>query len=317
MKEIGGYIEFEHFHGDMLHDNAVRLNCGRNALAYLIRAKQIRKLAIPYFICDSVVDTARKYGAAVRFYHVTKDLRPGEDASQGEDEWLYLVNYYGQVSSREILELRERCPRVIVDNSQAYFAPPADNTDTLYSCRKFFGVSDGALLFTDALLDEELETDQSYQRYEFLMGRLERSASEFYARYVSNNHLFKDEPLKRMSLMTENLLHGIDYQYIQQKRTDNFRHLHELLGSMNQLDVTVPEGAFAYPLLLENAAQIRKMLIADKIYIPVLWPDAEARAPEGSIDEMLAGHILPIPCDQRYGAEEMEYISSKIRSFQV
>ena len=34
MKEYGGYIEFETFHGKMLHDNAVALNCGRGALEY-------------------------------------------------------------------------------------------------------------------------------------------------------------------------------------------------------------------------------------------------------------------------------------------
>lgn len=40
MKEYGGYIEFEIFHGKMLHENAVALNCGRNALAYLCKTKK-------------------------------------------------------------------------------------------------------------------------------------------------------------------------------------------------------------------------------------------------------------------------------------
>ena len=42
MKEYGGYIEFETFHGKMLHDNAVALNCGRGALEYICEAKKIR-----------------------------------------------------------------------------------------------------------------------------------------------------------------------------------------------------------------------------------------------------------------------------------
>lgn len=29
MREIGGYIEFEHFHGLMLHEDGIKLDCGR------------------------------------------------------------------------------------------------------------------------------------------------------------------------------------------------------------------------------------------------------------------------------------------------
>ena len=312
MKEIGGYIVFEHFHGDMLYEEALRLNCGRNALAYLIMARKIRKLAIPYFICDSVVETAEKYNAKVRFYHIGMDLRPHALPELDEDEWLYLVNYYGQIGADEVRQLKDRYHRIIVDNSQAYFSPPAGQVDTLYSCRKFFGVTDGAVLFTDAVLHEELETDQSYLRYGFLMGRFERSASEFYPQYVSNNRFFANEPVKRMSLLTDNLMHGIDYSFIRNQRTENFNYLKKRLEGLNRLRLTSPDGAFAYPLLLDNAAEVRKCLIDSRIYIPVLWPDVAERTEQADTDRMLALNILPIPCDQRYTAQDMEYICGKI-----
>ena len=44
MKEIGGYIELDDFHGKMLHENAKHLNCGRTALMYLIESRNIKKL---------------------------------------------------------------------------------------------------------------------------------------------------------------------------------------------------------------------------------------------------------------------------------
>ena len=47
MKEIGGYIEFESYHGTLFHEGALGLNCGRNCLAYLIEACGIdRKVSI-------------------------------------------------------------------------------------------------------------------------------------------------------------------------------------------------------------------------------------------------------------------------------
>lgn len=41
MKEIGGYIEFEYAHGEMLHGDAVLLNCGRRTFSYLVKSREI------------------------------------------------------------------------------------------------------------------------------------------------------------------------------------------------------------------------------------------------------------------------------------
>ena len=48
MREIGGYIELEHNRNPMLHEECIKLNCGRSGLAYIIEAKGIRKIALPY-----------------------------------------------------------------------------------------------------------------------------------------------------------------------------------------------------------------------------------------------------------------------------
>ena len=60
MKEIGGYIELDTYTGAMLHEKAIALNCGRGALEYLCEAKMIRKLYLPYFLCDSVPNLCKK-----------------------------------------------------------------------------------------------------------------------------------------------------------------------------------------------------------------------------------------------------------------
>ena len=54
MTEIGGYIELDKYALPMLHEGAISLNCGRNCLAYLLRARKIKKILLPKFLCDSV-----------------------------------------------------------------------------------------------------------------------------------------------------------------------------------------------------------------------------------------------------------------------
>lgn len=306
MREIGGYIELDTYMGEMLHENSIKLNCGRNALAYLLKAKQIKTIWMPKFMCDSCDSVLSSYGVKILYYSIGLDFKP--HVEQRGDEWLYVVNFYGQLSNEYLASLGKN---VIVDNAQAYFQSPISGIDTLYTCRKFFGVPDGAILYTDKQI-EISERDESFERMHFLLGRYERSAQEFYQEYVDNNHFFQEEPIKRMSKLTENLLHGLDYNVIRKKRTENFAHLHERLANSNRLKLIVPDGAFMYPYYVENGFELRKKLQAKKIFIPTLWPAVFNRCNQNELEYQMARNILPIPVDQRYGIEDMDYIVKEI-----
>lgn len=307
MKEIGGYIELDRYTLPMLHENAKALNCGRNCLAYLIRARGIKKIALPYFLCDSVKKVCQKEGVQIRSYNINTQFVP-ESLELQEDEWLYIVNFYGQLNYEQTEFFFRKYKRLIVDSAQAYFEQPLKDTDTIYTCRKFFGVPDGAFLYTDAELSDELTRDESFERMRFLLGRYERNASEFYEQYNLNNKMFADEPIKKMSKLTENLLHGIDYDFVKNRRTENYNFLFDSLSDTNRLKLKRIKGAFAYPLWIKNGAEIRRRLLEYKIYIPTLWPNVLNDAQEDILEYDMAENILPIPCDQRYSEKDMQYI---------
>ena len=257
MQEFGGYIELDRYSLPLLHDGAIALNCARNALAYLIKARKIKRILIPKFLCDSVQKVCEREGVQVKYYSINKDFLP-VDVLLEPDEYLYIVNFYGQISNELLGEFADKYQRVIVDNVQAYFQAPIPGVDTIYTCRKFFGVADGAFLYTDAKLGQNLEIDESFDRMRFLLGRFERTAAEFYSEYVANNDMFENEPIKKMSKLTDNLLRGIQYEKVKRIRTENFKLLHTEFSDVNKLAVTVPNGAFMYPLYIENGVEIRK-----------------------------------------------------------
>ncbi len=313
-KEFGGYIEFEQYQQKMLYQDAVLLNSGGNALRYLIRNRGIQKIALPCFLCDAVKNACQREKIAVVYYNVGYDFLPLQlDLSQ--DTWLYLVNYYGQMTKAQILLYAKKYNhQIIVDNAQAYFAQPAAGVDTLYTCRKFFGVSDGAILYTDVQPLEEYAVDESFARMAHLMGRFEKTASEFYPEYVKNNEILATEPIKKMSKLTKNLLCGIDYDFVKQRRTENYNCLEQGLRAINKLSLVPVQGAFSYPLLLENGAALRNALIKKKIYVPLLWPNVLQEMPQDSPAYHLANDIVALPCDQRYTIEDMNYLVYTVRS---
>lgn len=311
MKEIGGYIELDSYHLPMIHDGAIALNCGRNALAYLLRARKIKKLWIPKYICDSVIKLCERESVKYTFYHIGVDFRLSDDIELRDNEWLYFVNYYSQFDNNQISEVVQKYSRVIVDNAQSYFQEPLPHVDTLYTCRKWFGVPDGAFLYTDALLEEDLPQDVSFERMNYLLGRYERTASEYYSEYVANNKLFEIEPIKSISKLTWNLLHGIDYSTVLQIRTDNFTFLDKCFRRINKLKLKTT--AFMYPLMIDNGSELRKKLQMEKIYIPTLWPAVFDITISEDSEYKMAKNILPLPIDQRYTVDDMRYLVKRIQ----
>ena len=64
--------------------------------------------------------------------------------------------------------------------------------------------------------------------------------------------------------------------------------------------------------MLENAGEIRKQLIKQKIYIPVLWPKVLDECTVDSWEYKLAANILPLPVDQRYDLDDMSYMANVV-----
>lgn len=311
MNEIGGYIELDSYSGNMLHEDAVKLNSAKNCLAYLIIKKSIKKLHIPYFLCDSIFYTCRQYGTEMEMYHVDENLMPIIIKEIGDEDWLYLVNYYGQLPRETIKAYKNKYNHLILDNVQAYYVEPIEGVDTFYSCRKFFGVADGAILYSDIAIDENISVDESYSRMGFLLGRYEKDANLFYQDYVNNNKSIREAPIRRMSRLTENLLHGVDYDKVAKTRNRNFVYLDSRLGKYNRLRLKETKVPFAYPFYHENGVELRRKLISNKIYVPTLWPNV-ANLLFDCQERDMAANILPLPCDQRYTEGVMEYIVQNI-----
>ncbi|MDY0235310.1 MAG: hypothetical protein RBR71_04750 [Gudongella sp.] len=313
MKEIGGYFGLDQFIDRPYYKNMIELNTGRNALLYLVKSRKIKKIYIPYYLCDSVVDVLKKHKYDFEYYHIDNEFNPVFEKALEEDEYLYIVNYYGQITNERVLYLKQKHGRVILDNTHSFFQKSTEKIDTIYSCRKFFGVPDGAYLSTDCLLYKELEIDLSKDRMSHILGRYEGLASDYYCDFQENDDLFNIESLKYMSKLTKNILGAIDYQRVIETRDENYFYLESKLKEINRLNLLRSEGAFAYPLYVENGVEIRKRLAGKKIYIPTLWPNVIRDNLEDSIEYNYAANILPLPCDQRYGIKEMEYLVKQLK----
>ncbi len=314
MKEIGGYFELDTLTSGRgeYYTHFVALNTARNALVYLVKAKGIKKIHIPYYLCDSVSSVCDREGIPYGYYHTDENFQPVFDKDMADGEYLYVVNLYGQLCRERLSELKERYQRVIADNIHAFFQKPVRGMDTIYSCRKFFGVPDGAYLATDCTPDLDLPSDCSDGRIGHIYGRSRDGASAHYDEFRKNDESFDRLPLMKMSELTHKMLSVIDYEAVMTIREENYSFLHRQLGSVNKLSLRIPEGPYAYPFYCENGMAVKRRLAEKKIYVATLWPNVLKQEGCEAAERDYAMNILPLPCDQRYSKNDMEYMIGEV-----
>lgn len=311
-KEIGGYFGFEKLISNEYYPNLVAVNNARGALLYIIRAKHYKKVYLPYFLCDSVRNVLEREQISFEEYRIDKMFLPLMDINTKSEEVVYIVNYYGLISEEQLISLKNRYGNIVVDNTQAFFAKPIKGIDTLYTCRKFFGVPDGGYAYTDAKLQKDIPVDVSMERMKHLLGRFEgNSASEYYEYFKKNDESFEGMDLRLMSKLTHNILGAIDYQAAKRRREENFLFLSKALGERNLLEISCPPGPYAYPFYIQNGMTIKKQLAKRKIYVATLWPNVIGTGLE--IETDFAENILPLPCDQRYSQEDMQRVVNTVK----
>lgn len=323
MQPIGGYFSLELNDGRELHYNALRLNAGRYALEYILRARKYRKVYIPYYICDSVLLPFKRLNVECEFYHINEQLEPANKLHPADDEAVLYVNYFGLKNSRADT-FCYAYKNTILDYTQAFYSEKGNKyddkniqCDTFYSCRKYFGVPDGAYLYTNSYIDEELPQDESFERMTFLTKRIDRSPQEGYADFHANDKGLATVGMCKMSRLTEVMMRSIDYSAKANKRIHNFHVLDKALRENNRFKWAMDYGTvpLVYPYYVEDGAKLRQHLIANEVFCARYWPNVLEWCNPNDWEYELTENLVCIPVDQRYEKDDMDYIVDIILNY--
>jgi len=71
-----------------------------------------------------------------------------------------------------------------------------------------------------------------------------------------------------------------------------------------------------FPYKIKDGQSLRMHLIKNKVFVAKYWPNVEVWAGEDAIETWMENNILPIPIDQRYGVEDMKYITENIKKYE-
>jgi hypothetical protein len=268
--------------------------------------------------------------ARIRYY------APAQIVGHDQGRWLsevqagdvvLFIDYFGFPAPRDLLARASRRGACVVEDAcQALLTENVgQNADfVLFSPRKFLGVADGGILSPRGerripSIDWKTVPNAWWRtsmgaatgRAAFDRGGSDRGWHEQFQRAEATAPI---GPFPKSALSRAALANHFDYREIAARRRENYAYLAaKLPGFALFSDLEEEVVPLGFPALFENRDQVRSALFADEIFPPIHWPIDAVVPREFRASHRLAGKILTLPCDQRYGLATMERMADVVK----
>jgi hypothetical protein len=314
VKAVGGFFELEIPKKDYsYHGNSIALSNGRACLNLILKHINAQKIWIPFYTCNTLLEPIKNNQIPYRFYSINLNLEPTEEFKLKDNEYFIYINYFG-IKSKFIESLiNQYSDRIIIDNTQAFFERENSKIWSFNSARKFFGVPDGAYLYTPYHISVDYERNTNLN-CNYLFNRLLGKQKQAYQEFIEYEKGLDDE-IKKISILSEYLLANIDYQNIAQKRRYNFNYYHSMFKEINQFNLPLATNAIPshYPLFIKKRID-KNLLYNQNIFIPILWKDTMQRGLEGfDFEQDLTQKLIALPIDHRYEINDLDYVIGSVK----
>ncbi len=324
---------FERAFPAFVRDDWQLVRSGRDALKALACLVRGGRVLLPALCCESMIVPFELSGCEIVFYRLREDLRGDEEDVREkltEGALLLYMPYFGikpfsdaflrelKTDGRGILLAEDRTQDIVAPRQEDGFTPDA----TLASLRKWASLPEGGMIRTG--LPVRIGPPDSR------FGDMRQEAMEEKAQYLKTwEPTLKRDFLQKLHTAEAMLDQGaeaagmsekycrhlerLDFDALYRARLRNIRYLSDKLeplyaaGRLRFLAEDPEKSSLYLPLLLEKRNEAQRALAERGIYCPVIWPEPEQAAGICPVSHAVTGHMLCLPCDQRYGEADMDY----------
>lgn len=310
MKPIGGELALKNELNYFFTDS------GRSSLRLFCRNFSNKKILIPDFLCNVIIDILEQEGIKYDFYHVKKDLTIDEISINKSFDVLYIINYFGK-KTEIVFDVNEK---IVVEDNVFFVDFGNDrqykNWFAFNSYRKITALSDGSLIKTNLTLVNYIKNNDSLfatlkykakqRKYDYLIHDLGVEFDYLDKFEEAENILDNQTEIFVMSKKSLGLLNGLISTYEEEKviRGKNYRYL---IQEFRDIGIDFQCDFYSYCIIMtEKRDALRKFLFKKHIFLPIHWPYSKGNNP-------IHRTVLSIPVF--YSCEETLYLANAIKEF--
>ncbi|MFC7432510.1 MULTISPECIES: DegT/DnrJ/EryC1/StrS family aminotransferase [unclassified Agrococcus] len=303
---------------------------GRQAIALiasLLERSGVRRIALPGFLCDSMIAPYRALGWTLHRYPVLDDLSPDLGharrlAEAGAVDAVLVMRYFGSAPTyadiADVAAIRTLGVPVVADETHLPFSLNQWGADYAYaSLRKVLPTSDGAYVHLPADADPPaLRRSRETGRY--------AAMTTFDAEHDISPHsrmlldasmalLERDRLPRRASRRGRGLLDALDLDALARRRVRNARVLADALVSAGIAPAVDPDALSVpshLPVRVADPSATQAAMAAAAVYCPIHWPRPTGFAAR----EPWPDDLLSLPVDHRYDDRDMQRIAMQLEA---
>ena len=340
-------FEFE-FDIEKEYKNKKFFNTGRSAISYLLKyclnSEEDIEILIPTFLCSSILKSVKDSGISYKFYKINKDFTINIESVNKQittkTKIFFFIDYVGffhdEQTCKFIKSLSDKGIVVVEDMTQSLFSVNKGKIGIgdyiIASIRKWGAFPDGAILASkenNPILEYRIDNGCNEYAFNYFVAQVMKNSylkkmnldKNMYLDYISiaNDSLFSDYEIRKITDISTKLISNLNTTELIDKRKINARYLYENLKDMKEiyipLDYRKDIVPFGFVILSDYRDLLIKHFIKNNIYCNIHW-----NVPKESLDKdnelmEISDKILTIPCDQRYGKEECDYIIKVLKNF--
>ena len=303
---------------------------GRSALALVfqeLQGKGTTHIHLPAYLCDSIIAPLQALNLEYSFYKVDENLIG--DPQPPPNAAVLLIDYFGWPNSRfndDVVVIVDRCQSFLSE----WTSLTAPSHYIVSSPRKFGPTGLGGWCNLDRVTDEPNQESKAIVEKSWAARRLkgkylaetnalDNAVEQSYLTSLAEVEKYLDNHPTESGIpeVALQMIAGMDWASIAQKRRDNWQQLVQLLPSQVEPVLTnLPDGVVPLGLLVRvpNRNEVRKQLAVERIFCPVHWPLPEQVDPSAfPVSRKLADTLLTLPIDQRYSEVEMTRLAEALQ----
>ena len=319
----------------------VLTSSGRGAITLLLQQinPRFKTVLLPSYICESVILPFIEQGYDCYFYNINDDLSVEiESINSYKDIGVFVhIGYYGFATNFNLVDLLKQLKLnstiIVEDVTHTMFSNhPRDLENDFYigSIRKWFGLPSGGFLASSKvkvkgtnLVSEEfskLRLEALLNKNEYIKTNKQSLKQSFLNLFTEAEEILdKDLAPYCIDDLSIYFISSVNTDELIYKRRSNFQVLSDGIKNISYVDPLFNELVknicpTYYPIYVNtNRDYVRQELIKSKIYCPIHW-DIPKQISNKSLG--IYNRILSLPCDQRYGDDDMKRILSVLESLQ-
>lgn len=316
-------------------------NTGRAAIEALLtylKNQGYKTVWLPSYNCSSVYDAAKRAEVNITLYAVDKELliENGVFDKLQQGDVLYLVNFFGREETAFTYEAIKKAKAkgvVVIEDLSLSLLSEGENIGfgdyVIGSVRKWLPIPDGGFIASRKDLPQfkKAIAANDYTLYYFAAQVMKSqylqdpSLDKQVFLNLSNKGmeaLFSDYTIREISEISTRVIHSTNLKEVALKRIQNYNNLYECLHDIKEVKLMIEPSAervaLGMVICVEERDALFRHLIQNGVYCNIHWRENESTV-QFEDSRYLSHHCLTLPCDQRYGTEQMIHIYRTIKDF--